>query len=84
MINTPLPAKPATSPKPSQVYEDPATHWAFLTSGSDNGFEGQHFDRKEAGRPEADGTVPNAKLKNVREQIEECVSAVIRRAKLTP
>ena len=34
-----------------------------MTAGSDNGFEGQHFDRKEAGRPEADGAVPNAKLK---------------------
>ena len=75
MTITSLPTKPTTSPKPSQVFEDPVTHWAFLTAGSDNGFEGQHFDRKEAGRPEADGIVPNAKLKNVREQIEECISA---------
>jgi hypothetical protein len=75
MTNTPIPAKPAAFPTPSQVFEDPATHWAFLTAGSDNGLEDQHFDRKEAGRPEADGAVPNAKLKNVREQIEECASA---------
>lgn len=40
----------------------------------DAGFESQHFDRKEAGRPEADGTVHNAKLRNIRDLIEEYVS----------
>jgi len=69
MSGTPPPAKEVASPTPKQVFEDPAAHWAFLTVKSDDGFEGQHFDRKEAGRAEADGTVHNTKLRNVREQI---------------
>jgi predicted HTH transcriptional regulator len=64
-----------TAPKPKQVYNDSDAHWDFVTVGTDASFEGQHFDRKEAGRPEADGTVHNSKLKNIRDQIEECVSA---------
>ena len=64
-----------TAPKPKQVYDDPDAYWDFVTVATDTTFEGQHFDRKEAGRIEADGTVHRAKLKNVRDQIEECVSA---------
>ena len=64
-----------TAPKPKQVYSDPDAHWDFVTVATDASFENQHFDRKEAGRPEADGTAHNSKLKNVRDQIEECVSA---------
>ncbi|MGE3876884.1 MAG: helix-turn-helix domain-containing protein, partial [Parvibaculaceae bacterium] len=61
--------------KPKKVYDDPDAYWDFVTVPTDTTFEGQHFDRKEAGRTEADGTVHNAKLKNIRDQIEECVSA---------
>ena len=64
-----------TPPKPKQVYYNPDAYWDFITSATDAVFEGQHFDRKEAGRPEADGTAHKAKLRNVRDQIEECVSA---------
>jgi hypothetical protein len=64
-----------TAPKPKQVCNDPDAYWDFITVAADAIFEGQHFDRKEAGRPEADGTVHNSKLKNIRDQIEECVSA---------
>jgi hypothetical protein len=64
-----------TAPKPKQVYDDPDAYWDFVTVTTDATFEGQHFDRKEAGRPEADGTTHNSKLGGVRNQIEECVSA---------
>lgn len=64
-----------TAPKPKKVYDDPDAYWDFVTVATDTTFEGQHFDRKEAGRMEADGTVHKAKLKNIRDQIEECVSA---------
>jgi predicted HTH transcriptional regulator len=64
-----------TAPKPKQVYDDPDAYWDFVTVTTDATFEGQNFDRKEAGRPEADGTTHNSKLGGVRNQIEECVSA---------
>ena len=64
-----------TASKPKQVYENPDAYWGFVTVTTDSSFEGQHFDRKEAGRPQADGTAHNAKLSGVRNQIEECVSA---------
>ncbi len=40
-------------PKPKQVFDDPDAHWTFVTVAEDTGFEGQCFDRKEAGRPRA-------------------------------
>ena len=64
-----------TAPKPKQVYDNPDAYWDFVTVTTDVDFEGQYFDRKEAGRPEPDGTAHNAKLSGVRHQIEECVSA---------
>ena len=61
-----------TAPKPKQVYDNPDAYWDFVTVTTDVDFEGQYFDRKEAGRPEPDGTAHNAKLSGVRHQIEEC------------
>lgn len=60
---------------PREVFEAPGKHWAFLTAKSDQDFEGQYFDRKEAGRPGSHGTVPNAALDSVREEIISTVSA---------
>ena len=37
-------------PTPREVYDNPNAHWSFITSLDDGDFEGQHFDRKEAGR----------------------------------
>jgi hypothetical protein len=54
-----------TAPKPKQIYDNPDAYWDFVTVATDTAFEGQHFDRKEAGRPEADGTAHKAKLRNV-------------------
>jgi hypothetical protein len=64
-----------TASKPKQVYDNPDAYWDFVTVTADVNFEGQHFDRKEAGRLEADGTTHNAKLSGARDQIVECVSA---------
>ena len=62
-------------PKPKEVFDDPARFWDFITAPVDAGFEGQQFDRKEGGRPEADGSVPDGTLKKLRKQIEESISA---------
>ena len=62
-------------PPPRAVYDDPAGHWAFLTQPSDDGFEGQHFERKEAGRRTSGATELTRRLKQLREGITETVSA---------
>ena len=62
-------------PEPSKVFQEPETHWAFLTAPSDAEFEGQHFDRKEACRANSAGSVPKQELKHLRQQVAECVSA---------
>ena len=41
-------------PSPREIFDDPSPHWAFVTQPTDDDFEGQHFDRKEAGRLQAD------------------------------
>jgi len=61
--------------RPKDIYDNPLKYWEFLTAPKDSDFEGQHFDRKEAGKIEADGTVHNQKLRNVRDQIAETISA---------
>lgn len=59
-------------PNPKEVFENPTEYWDFLTSNSDNEFENQHFDRKEAGRVAPNGSV---KIDDIRSQIKECVSS---------
>ena len=36
-------------PTAKDVYDQPGQYWSFLTAPKDTDFEGQHFDRKEAG-----------------------------------
>ena len=62
-------------PKPREVFDNPDAFWSFLTEPSDDKFEGQHFDRKEACRPDTNGTVSRSDLKCLREEIKECISA---------
>jgi predicted HTH transcriptional regulator len=62
------------TPKPKDVFANPDAFWDFITTEADKSFEGQHFDRKEAGRPEED-SFSSSKLRNLRDQIEECISA---------
>jgi len=67
--------KPESTPKPRAVFDDPDTYMSFLTLPSDDGFEGQYFDRKEACRARPDGNVAPSDLRKLDEQIVECVSA---------
>ncbi len=62
-------------PPPRAVYDDPARHWDFLTRPSDDDFEGQHFDRKEAGQRTSEARRLEKQLKRLRDGIAETVSA---------
>lgn len=62
-------------PHPKDVFDNPEENWAFITTNSDDEFEGQYFDRKEAGRPGENGSLTRSELRNVRDQITECISA---------
>lgn len=62
-------------PDPRDVFEHPAKHWDFLTASNDTEFEGQYFDRKEAGRAGQNGCVSSNTLTGVLDQITECISA---------
>ncbi len=60
---------------PSEVFQDPESHWPLLTDPSDAEVEGQHFDRKEACRPNASGSASDKEVRAFRQQVIECVSA---------
>jgi predicted HTH transcriptional regulator len=60
---------------PYDVFMDPKKFLDFLTASDDTQFEGQHFDRKEAGRLEDNGNVSKKQLDKVIENIQECISA---------
>lgn len=64
-----------TTPSPRDVFDHPDHHWAFLTVSRDEEFEGQHFDRKEAGQIDAGGGTSKSQLDNVREEVIDTVSA---------
>lgn len=66
-------------PSPKEVFDAPAQHWAFLTQPRDTDFEGQHFDRKEAGQVSADASTLQRQLNNVREEITITLSAFANR-----
>ena len=60
---------------PREVFDNPQQYWGFLTANTDEGFEGQHFDRKEAGRAGDNGSVAKSQVNRLVDQITECVSA---------
>ncbi|NTW01873.1 MAG: transcriptional regulator [Oscillochloris sp.] len=61
---------------PCEVFASPLDHWAFLTAPLDTDFEGQHFDRKEAGRLAPGMPVLSSKeMSQVMDQVRETVSA---------
>lgn len=62
-------------PTPRQAFDDPQAAWAFLTQPTDDNFEGQHFDRKEAGRPVGNAPVSKSALEGVKELVVKTVSA---------
>jgi len=63
------------APNPKEVFDDPDQHLGFLTASSDVDFEGQYFDRKEAGRSEAHGALSKSSLDDLLENITKTVSA---------
>ena len=61
---------------PLEVFEDPTKYWDFLTLENDSQFEGQFFDRKEAGRPDPqEGIVLQSTVRNLKGQVQKSVSA---------
>jgi predicted HTH transcriptional regulator len=62
-------------PSPRRVFDDPHSAWSFLTHPKDDEFEGQHFDRKEAGRPVGSAPVSRSALDGVKELVVKTVSA---------
>lgn len=56
-------------PQPRDVFNHPEQHWSFLTSPSDDTFEGQHFDRKELCRPQPDGSTRGKDLDAFRKDV---------------
>src|SRR5271154_5580532 len=58
-------------PKPHVVFDDPDAPFDFLILSSDVDFEGQHFERKGAGRARPDGNVAPSDLKKLDEQITQ-------------
>ena len=60
---------------PREVFDDPYSAWPFITSPSDAVFEGQHFDRKQAGNIQSDGSASKKSVQELREAIVKTVSA---------
>ena len=63
------------TPSPRAVYDNPEEHWDFLTQSSDDDFEGQHFDRKEAGQRDANAKTLAGQVRGLRGHVAETVSA---------
>src|SRR5262249_51561933 len=62
-------------PTPRQGFDDPSSHWVYLTQPTDDDFEGQHFDRKEAGRSQSGAPISRADLAGIKELVIKTVSA---------
>jgi hypothetical protein len=60
---------------PREVFDNPHSAWSFITNPSDAIFEGQHFDRKQAGDIQADGSASKKSIAGLRETIVKTVSA---------
>ena len=62
-------------PSPRQVFDAPQTAWSYLIQPADDEFEGQHFDRKEAGRPQSNVAISKSSLEAAKELVIKTVSA---------
>lgn len=62
-------------PSPRHVFDNPQSEWSFLTQPTDDNFEGQHFDRKEAGRPQGNTVISKSTLDGIKEHVIKTVSA---------
>ena len=62
-------------PKPLEVFENPDDHWPLLSSSQDVDLEDQHFDRKEAGTPDANGKISTSQVSCVIDHAKATISA---------
>ncbi len=62
-------------PTPKEAFDNPGSCWAFLTASTDDEFEGQYFDRKEAGQSGRSTPMSSSEFRSVREIVIETVSA---------
>lgn len=60
---------------PQDVFENLQQYWSFITLESDAKFEGQHFDRKQAGQVDCNGLASPSSIDKLQDEIVECVSA---------
>ena len=63
------------APDYKSVFVDPASHVDFITVADDGAFEGQHFDRKQASRPDTNGRLSKGEVDKLKEFIETTMSA---------
>lgn len=63
-------------PSPKEVFENHPQYWNFITTNSDNDFEGQHFDRKEVPSAGSNGQVDRNTLRQFKmRKVAACISA---------
>lgn len=60
---------------PQDIFNNPVNYWGFITASTDAAFEGQHFDRKQAGYQDNEGKASSSSIDTLQEEIIECVSA---------
>jgi hypothetical protein len=58
-----------------QVFDAPQTTRAYLTQPAEDDFEGQPFDRKEAGHPQSNTPISRSALDAVKDLVIKTVSA---------
>ncbi len=63
-----------SKPDFKSVFSNPSDHIDFLCQKTDSDFEGQHFDRKQAGRPDGNGALSKSQLGSIRELVESTMS----------
>ena len=69
-------------PNPKEVFENYQKHWNFITTNSDDDFEGQNFDRKEVPPIGPDGQVDRNAFKRFKtEKVVACISAFANRSR---
>ena len=66
-------------PNPKEVFENYQQHWNFITTNSDDDFEGQHFDRKEV--PSSQTSKNDFKRFKI-EKVVACISAFANRNRI--
>ena len=61
-------------PSPKEVFDNPSRFWRFLTQSSDDDFEDQHFDRKQASQIDESRT-RKRQLNDLRNHVKKTISA---------